>query len=183
MTTNRTVTVPGGGPYSATFNGQDFGGRIEGGYHIEMAPLTLTPYAALQAQAFLAPAYGEHPVGAASSFALDYFSQSATDTRFELGAWADKMFAYPNGDALKLFGRLAWTHDWQSNPALTANFQTLPGATFVVTGAKPAADQALITVGAEWRLAKNWMAMAKVEGQFGGGTEIYAATGRITYSW
>jgi uncharacterized protein with beta-barrel porin domain len=36
---------------------------------------------------------------------------------------------------LILFGRLAWAHDFVSNPTLSAAFQALPGGTFTVNGA------------------------------------------------
>jgi autotransporter-associated beta strand protein len=180
VTTNRTVTLSGGGAYSANIDAQGFGGRIESGYHVVLTPMTLTPYAALQAQAFQAPSYAE---SGGPGLALNYASQSAADTRFELGAWAEKTYAMPDGNALKLFGRLAWAHDWQSNPALTATFQSLPTASFVVNGAKVAPDQALIAAGAEWRFAKNWTMMAKFESEFGNGSRTYAATGRISYTW
>jgi fibronectin-binding autotransporter adhesin len=182
-TTNRTVALPGGGAYNASFNAPQFGGRIEAGYHVPLAPATLTPYFALQELAFEAPSYAESSVAGGPGFALKYASQSASDTRFEFGAWADKTFFMPNGDAMKLFGRLAWAHDWQSNPALTATFQSLPTASFVVNGARSAPNQALITVGAEWRLAKNWTLTAKFEGEFGAGSQTYAATGRISCVW
>jgi autotransporter-associated beta strand protein len=183
VTSNRTVAVAGGGPLNAGFNAQGFGGRIEAGYHALLAPLVLTPYAALQAQSFQEPSYAEStPVGA-PSFALNYASKTATDTRFELGAWVGKTIAYPDGSALNLFGRLAWAHDWQGDPDLTATFQSVPAASFVVNGAKPAPDQALITAGAEWRFAKNWTLMAKFDGEFGSGSETYAATGRVSYRW
>jgi uncharacterized protein with beta-barrel porin domain len=182
-TTNRTVALPGGGAYNASFNAPQFGGRIEAGYHVPLAPATLTPYVALQGLAFEAPSYAESAAAGGPGFALKYASQSASDTRFELGAWADKTFVMPDGEPMKLFGRLAWAHDWQSNSALTATFQSLPIASFVVNGARPAPDQALITVGAEWSLAKNWTLMAKFEGEFGAGSQTYAATGRISCVW
>ena len=102
----------------------------------------------------------------------------------ELGAWVgEATIAYPDGSTLNLFGRLAWAHDWQGDPDLTATVQSVPAASFVVNGAKPAPDQALITAGAEWRFAKNWTLMAKFDGEFGSGSETYAATGRLAYNW
>jgi uncharacterized protein with beta-barrel porin domain len=183
MTTNRSVTLPGGDSYRANFNAQSYSGRLESGYHIAFAPLTLTPYAALQVQAFEAPAYAESAANGATSFALNYNSQSATETRFELGAWADKTIALPGGDALKLFGRLAWAHDWQSNPSIEASFIGLPTASFVVDGARPAPDQALVSAGLEWRLAKDWTLTTKFDGEFGKGSQLYAGTARVAYSW
>jgi len=183
MTTNRSVKLPGGDSYSANFNAQSYSGRLESGYHIALALLTLTPYEALQVQVFEAPAYRESAANGATSFALNYNAQSATDARFELGAWADKAIALPGGDALKLFGRLAWAHDWQSNPSIEASFTGLPTTSFVVAGARRAPDQALITAGLEWRMAKDWTLMAKFDGEFGKGSQLYAATGRVAYTW
>jgi uncharacterized protein with beta-barrel porin domain len=54
--------------------------------------------------------------------------------------------------ALVLRGKLAWAHDWITDPSLTAVFQALPGASFVVNGAIPASDAALTSAGAELRL-------------------------------
>jgi uncharacterized protein with beta-barrel porin domain len=50
---------------------------------------------------------------------------------------------------LTLRGSLGWAHDWVSNLALTAGFQTLPGASFFVNGAAPAKDNALASAGAD----------------------------------
>jgi autotransporter-associated beta strand protein len=183
MTTNRTVTLSGGGAYSANFTAQGFGGRVETGYRVLLTPMTLTPYVALQAQAFEAPSYAESASDGGPGFGLNYASQSATDTRFELGAWANKTLVLSNDNAAKIFGRVAWVHDWQSNPALTATFQSLPTASFAVNGAKPAPDQALIAAGLEWRFAANWTVMAKFEGEFGAGTQAYSGTARISYAW
>jgi autotransporter-associated beta strand protein len=184
LTTDRSVALLGGGTYRASFNSTEFGGRIESGYHVVLPLVTLTPYAAVQPQTFHAPSYVESASTFGSNFALNYNSQSATDTRFELGAWVDKSLVLPgNNGVVKLFGRLAWAYDWQSNPALTATFQNVPTASFAVNGAKPASNQALITAGVEWRLAQNWSLTAKFEDEFGAGSETYAATGRINYTW
>jgi outer membrane autotransporter protein len=182
-TTNRTLTLPGGSAYAANFQAQSFGARLESGYRIPLTGFTLTPYGAVQAISFHAPAYAESAGTGGPGFALNYASQSAEDTRLELGAWADKTFALADGDALKLFGRAAYVHDWQNNPAVTATFQDLPTAFFVVNGAKPAPNQGLIAVGAEWRFAKNWTLMAKFQGEFGQGTQSYNAAMRLSYAW
>jgi uncharacterized protein with beta-barrel porin domain len=56
------------------------------------------------------------------------------------------------GSVLTLRGRLAWAHDWISDPSLAAIFQTLPGASFIVNGAPSAKNSALTSAGAEFRL-------------------------------
>jgi outer membrane autotransporter protein len=58
-TTSRTVMVTETNQLSAKFSAQSWAGRIEGGYKLAFAALAFTPYAALQAQSFSTPTYGE----------------------------------------------------------------------------------------------------------------------------
>jgi hypothetical protein len=98
----------------------------------------------------LRPLYSETDL-TGGGFGLSYNGRSSTDTRGELGARFDRaMLASPDA-ALTLRARLAWAHDWVSDPSLTAIFQALPGASFVVNGATPAKDAALASAGAELR--------------------------------
>ncbi|AMS43214.1 hypothetical protein AA2016_4299 [Aminobacter aminovorans] len=47
--------------------------------------------------------------------------------------------------------RLAWAHHFDPERSLSATFQTLPGATFVVNGAAMARDTALVGAAVETR--------------------------------
>jgi uncharacterized protein with beta-barrel porin domain len=80
-------------------------------------------------------------------------------------------------------GRLAWAHDWVSDPTLTPLFLSLPGASFVVNGAVPPHDSALTSLGAELRFANHISLLAKFDGQFGSNSQTYAGTGTIRYTW
>ena len=62
-------------------------------------------------------------------------------------------------------------------------FLTLPTASFIVNGAKPASDLAVVTAGAELRLAGGISLMGKFDGEFGQGTSTYAGTARVRYTW
>src|ERR1700684_812004 len=107
---------------------------------------------------------------------------NATDSRSELGARFDDLTTL-NGMPLILRGRLAWAHDWVSNSALGAVFETLPGSIFTVNGAAPPQNSALTTAAAELHLTANWTAMAQFDGEFGAGSQTYAGTGTLKYSW
>ena len=86
---------------------------------------------------FRTPDYNETDVNG-GGFGLGFAGRTATDTRSELGARFDnQMLLYP-GAVLALRARLAWAHDWVTDPVLGAVFQTLPGASFIVNGATPA---------------------------------------------
>jgi uncharacterized protein with beta-barrel porin domain len=182
FTTNRIAM---GDDLTANFQGQSYAARGEAGYRYAV-PLTgyivgVTPYAALQVQDFHTPSYSETDLSG-GGFGLTYNAVNATDTRSELGARFDNLTVW-NGMPLVLRGRLAWAHDWVSDPALGAVFQALPGSSFTVNGAAPPKNSALTTAGAELHLSASWTAMAKFDGEFGTGSQTYAGTGTLKYSW
>jgi outer membrane autotransporter protein len=178
MTTNRVAL---GDQLTANFNAQSYGGRLEGGYRYGMAGYGVTPYAALQTQWFHTPNYQETDL-TGGGFGLAYNGMTANDTRSELGTRFDYL-QLVDGMPLLLRARVAWAHDWVSNPSLTATFQLLPGASFIVNGAGLPSDSALIAAGATLQLNKNLSLEAKFDGQFANSSQIYAGTGTVRYAW
>jgi autotransporter-associated beta strand protein len=167
---------------TASFNAQSLGGRVEGGYRVATVYGGVTPYAAIQAQSFRTPSYSETD-GSGAGFALAYNARTGTDTRSELGARFDRLIALNPSAALALRGRLAWAHDWVSDPSLAAVFQTLPGASFIVNGATPVKDSALVSAGTELRLANGVTLLGKFDGEFASRSTTYAGTGTVRYAW
>ena len=93
------------------------------------------------------------------------------------------MTAFYRDAVLTWRGRLAWAHDWVSDPTLTPVFQTLPGASFIVNGATPAKNSALASAGTELRLANGVTLLAKFDGEFASHSSTYSGTGIVRYSW
>jgi len=182
ITTDRNVTVAGFDRLRARFNANTYSGRVEGGNRYLMNGIGLTPFAAAQISLFDLPAYAESAIAGANTFALSYAGQSVMATRSELGLRADKSFAV-NGAILTLRGRAAWAHDFNTERAATATFQSLPGASFVVNGASLARDAALTTVSAEMKWMNGWSAAATFEGEFSDVTSSYAGKGLVRYAW
>jgi hypothetical protein len=180
--TNRSAL---GDQLSASFNGQSFGARLEAGYRygapVNTAVIGITPYAALQTQVFHTPAYSETDL-TVGGFGLNYAAMSATDTRSELGARFDALTAF-RGMPLLWRGRIAWAHDWVANPALSAAFQALPGATFVVNGAAAPADSALTSIGSELSITPTWSLRAKFDGEIAPSSQTYSGTGTVRHTW
>jgi outer membrane autotransporter protein len=142
----------------------------------------MTPYAAVQAQSFRTPAYSETDASG-GGFGLSYNARTATDTRGELGGRFDRVAAASRDAVLTVRARLAWAHDWITDPSLAAAFQALPGASFIVNGAAPAKDSALVSAGAELRLAGGVTLAGKFDGEFAGRSSTYAGTGTVRYAW
>jgi autotransporter-associated beta strand protein len=180
MSTDRYA--PFGDHLTASFDAESYGGRLEGGYRFGLGVFGVTPYAALQAQSFHMPAYAETDV-TGGGFALGYNSRTGSDTRSELGGRFDYLVAANADMVFTLHGRAAWAHDWVTDPNLTAVFQTLPGASFIVDGAVPAEDSALVSAGAELRLADGVSLLAKFDGGFADHSQTYAGTGTLRYTW
>ncbi len=179
FTTNRTAL---GDQLTANFSGQSYGARLESGYRVPVwRTLGVTPYGALQAQAFHTPGYSETDV-TGGGLGLAYNAMNATDVRTELGTrFDDPTLLY--GKPLILFGRLAWAHDFVSNPALSAAFEALPGPSFTVNGAPIPHDSALTAAGAELFLSPSWSLIGKFEGEFANGSQTYAGTGTLRHIW
>jgi autotransporter-associated beta strand protein len=185
VTTNRTLAIAGIDQLRAEFNANTWSGRMEGGYRF-VAPtfggIGLAPYAAGQVTTFNLPAYAESAVGGSNTFALSYTAKDVTATRSELGLRTDKSFATSSG-ILTFRGRAAWAHDFNIDRGVAATFQTLPGASFVVNGATPAADAALTTASVEMKWLNGWSVAGTFEGEFSNVTRSYAGKGVVRYAW
>jgi hypothetical protein len=194
FTTDRVAL---GDQLTANFQGQSYAARLEGGYRFAVpAPsfsspasggglgwgaIGVAPYAAIQAQNFHTPAYSETDL-TAGGFGLSYAAMNGTDTRSELGARFDDPTLVGNMPLI-LRARLAWAHDWVGNPALNAAFESLPGTSFTVFGAAIPQNSALTSAGAQLFFTPRWSLTAKFDGEFAAGTQTYAGTGTLRYTW
>ncbi|MGM4964440.1 autotransporter domain-containing protein [Tardiphaga sp. 1201_B9_N1_1] len=185
ITTDRIVTVAGLDRLHAQFNANAFSGRIEAGNRTMtswLGGVGVTPYVAAQVIAFDLPSYAESTAGGAATFALNYAGKTVTSTRSELGMRADKSFAVKDA-ILTLRSRAAWAHDYNSDRSIAATFQSLPGASFTVSGAAPARDAALTTASAEMTFISGISLAATFEGEFSDVTRSYAGKGTVRYAW
>ena len=179
MTTNRVAL---GDQLTANFDAQSYGARLEGGYRYAVLPtLGVTPYAALQAQDFHTPSYSETDL-TGGGFGLSYAAMNATDVRTELGSRFDAPTLI-TGMPLILRARLAWVHDFVSDPALSAAFESLPGTNFIVNGAPIPQNSALTSAGAEFFLNSRLTLLIKFDGEFAPGSQTYAGSGTLRYIW
>jgi autotransporter-associated beta strand protein len=179
FTTGRSAL---GDQLSANFVGQSYGVRVEGGYRYPVLPaLGVTPYGAVQFQDFNTPTYSESDA-TGGGLGLSYAAMNATDVRSELGARTDGLTVV-YGKPLIVFGRLAWAHDFVSNSSLSAAFEALPGGSFTVNGAAIPHDSALTSAGTQLFLTPQWTLLAKFDGEFAKGSQTYAGTGTLRYTW
>jgi len=183
VTTDRTVTIAGTDMLEANLHASVFSGRLETGYRYVMPMVGITPYGALQVQSIALPSYGESATSGSALFALNYDSQTVTTTRTELGARFDNTYLLDQGALLTLYSRAAWAHDFGNTASASAIFQALPASNFTVNGAQPWPDVALLSAGAEYKLANGWSVLAKFDGEFSKTAAIYSGSGQIRKMW
>ncbi|MGB5949000.1 MAG: autotransporter domain-containing protein [Parvibaculum sp.] len=179
--TDRTVTIAGTDQLAADFDVDAVGARVEGGYRLDTPWLVLTPYAAVQAQAFHTPSYSEYAKSGSATFALDYAAETTSTMRTEIGTGLDRAFALADAGSLILQGRAAWVHDFNNDRRISAGFQTLPGASFTIDGAKRASDGALLSAGAEVKLTSGLSLGGRFDGEFSSSGSAYAETVNLRY--
>ena len=140
ITTNRTLTIVGIDQLRAQFNANAMVGQGRGRLSLRRRRASAgrrMPRASSRPST-CRPMPNRSSSGA-NTFALAYGAKSVTAMRSELGLRTDKSFATDDG-VLTLRGRAAWAHDYNADRNVSATFQTLPGASFVVNGARPASD-------------------------------------------
>ncbi|RAI38991.1 hypothetical protein CH338_10845 [Rhodoplanes elegans] len=164
------------------FAPQTYGGRLETGWRYVTPTGAITPYGAVQVQRYHVPEFSEADLGG-GGYALAYAGRNTDAMRSELGARVEHFTLLSDQALLALHGRLAWAHDRISDPTMTAVFQALPGSSFAVAGATPASDLALLSAGAEVRLASGWALAARFDGELASQAQTYSGTGTLRYAW
>jgi autotransporter-associated beta strand protein len=180
MSTDRFALA--GDHLTADFDAFDAGNRVEAGYRFGGARFGVTPYAAEQAQMFYQPGYAERDVSA-GGFALSYNQMDATDLRAEGGARIDGHVYLGGSSWVDVWVRAGYAHDWITDPSLLATFAALPGANFTVTGALPAENSALGSLGAQLHITPQLALLANFDGQFAPGTQSYGGSATLRYTW
>lgn len=182
VSTSRTVVVPGFASLEGDYDANSFGGRIEAGYRYGQGSFGITPYAALQASVVRLPGYTENATAGDNAFALQYGRQSDSLYRTELGSWVDHSRVIPGG-VMTLRARAAWAHDEGADRALTGGFPYLPGSTFLVQGANPGNNLALLSAGAEWKYWNGMSIAARFDSELSDRSRGFGGSGVFRYVW
>ncbi|HKX65358.1 MAG TPA: autotransporter domain-containing protein [Rhizomicrobium sp.] len=181
--TLRVITVSGTDVLQGKQNADDYGGRVEAGWRTALdEQYMLSPYFAVAAASFETPAYSETALSGASTFALSFAAHSSTLGRTELGSGLSRDYETENG-VMTADLRAAWAHQLDDQPFTQASFQTLPGASFLVTGVRPASDTALLGASIQVQNRSGLFFGLKGETQLAAGTTILQGAGHLGWRW
>jgi uncharacterized protein YhjY with autotransporter beta-barrel domain len=181
--TLRVITVSGTDVLQGKQNADAYGGRLEAGWRMALDDqYRLSPYFAVAAESFETPAYAERALSGASTFALSYAAHSSTLGRTELGSTVSRDYEVENG-MLTADLRAAWAHQLDDLPFTQAGFQSLPGASFLVTGVRPSSDTALLGASVQVQNRSGFFFGFQGETQLGAGTTILEGMGNFGWRW
>jgi uncharacterized protein with beta-barrel porin domain len=187
---NNTTTrfINGVGPTetaTSSFGSDQLGGRIEIGHSFAFNPVTVTPFAALQAARLWQAAYTETSTagGLPGVLGLSYAAHGVSSLPIFLGTKFDGRFDAGNGMLWMPFVHIAWVHEFEPTRDVTATLTTMALPTFTVEGARAAADAGRVELGSRLVLNPWWQLSARMTGEFSRAGESYAGIGSLRASW
>ncbi|MBN8941776.1 MAG: autotransporter domain-containing protein [Rhizobiales bacterium] len=186
----RTAGIIGAGEtYRSSMIGHTFGGRVEAGRRFALGSIgtmhfAVTPYAAAEAIAFVAPGYRETwAAPATGAFALAYAGRTTGTLRAEFGARADTLVASAESGDLIAFSKLGYAVQSNTQRAAEAQFQALASSSFTVFGSRASTHTALGTLGIEARFRQGFAASLALDGEVGERHRALKGSVALRQSW
>jgi len=185
-TTTRSISGVGPGETATgAFGSDQFGGRLEIGHSFAFNPVTVTPFAAVQAARLWQAAYTETSTAGAlpGVLGLSYAAHNVSSLPIFLGAKFDGRFYAGNGMLWMPFVNVAWVHEFDPTRDVTATLTTMALPAFTVEGARAAADAGRLELGSRLVLNRWWDLSARLTGEFSGAGQSYAGIGSLRANW
>ncbi|MDH2385170.1 autotransporter domain-containing protein [Bradyrhizobium sp. CER78] len=160
--------------------------RFEVGHDFDVVGARLTPFAAFEIAQLTSDGFRESSqtsAGAPGVLGLAIARQTTTSAPLFLGLRGERRIELANGMVLTPQASLAWVHEFTPTRNLNGSLVSLPGASFIVDGARPASDAAQVSVGAQFDVTRNAALFANFEGEFSNVSQAYAGKGGVRVAW
>ena len=165
-----------------SFTSQEVRTRLEIGRRIAHENFAVTPFSAIEIAHLSTSPFIERASGGIGLFTLAFNNQGISSTPTFLGLKAEAKLDL-GGALLTPWVSLAWRHEWSASRTQTASLTALPGASFVIIGAKPARDAAQVKAGFNLAVTQQVAIFATFEGEFGASNPVYAGKGGMKVGW
>jgi outer membrane autotransporter protein len=170
-----------------TFDGHQYGGRVEGGWRFAIDRNVLTPFAGLTVQALSQSGYSETSrdttTGNPGILGVAVQGQTATSVRSIVGLQFETTITANDSAVVKPRVRLGWAHEFNTSRSATVALSVLPGAPFQVSGAQPDANALVVGAGLELELGHMVRVYGQFDGDFTGNARGVSGTGGIRLIW
>ena len=182
---NRTTRNVGGfgGLGSETekgnFSSREVRVRLEAGRGFAAGYGTLTPFVALEIASLRSDGFTEQGIAGPGLFALNVAGQSTADVPAFVGLRYATVTTLGNGMVFKPVIQAAYVHEFAPYRQIFAGIASLPGAVFLVDGARPARDAAQVKAGGELAIGPRSAIFANFDGEFARANQLYGGKGGI----
>ena len=183
--TTRSVGAIGavaGEQETGSFSSEEIRTRLEIGRRIASENFAVTPFTAIEIAHLHTKPFIEQAAGGVGMFALSFNGQGIASTPTFIGLKAEARLDL-GGAILTPWVSLAWRHEWSTNRTQTATLNALPGASFVIIGARPARDAAQVKGGVNLAITQQIAIFATFEGEFGTKNPVYSGRGGMKVAW
>ncbi|HMN73480.1 MAG TPA: autotransporter domain-containing protein [Rhodoblastus sp.] len=183
--TTRTVAAIGavaGEQEQGSFTSEEVRTRLEIGRRIASENFAVTPFTAVEIAHLHSKSFTEQAAGGIGLFALSFNGQGVNSTPTFIGLKVEARLDM-GGAILTPWVSLAWRHEWSANRSQTATLAALPGASFVIIGARPSRDAAQVKGGVNLAVTQQVAVFATFEGEFGAKNPVYAGKGGMKVAW
>lgn len=171
---------------SGDFRSWELRSRFEVGRDFSIAGARLTPFAAFEIAQLYSNGFTESSLtagGTPGSLALSVGRQTTTSAPLFLGVRGERRFELADGLAVTPQASVAWVHEFSPARNLNGALVSLPGASFIVNGARPASDAAQVNAGAQLDVTHYAALFASFEGEFSNIAQTYAGKGGVRMAW
>lgn len=160
--------------------GQRFGFGGVGYGSVGVTPFAAVEYANLSTDGF---AETNAATGAPGALGLAVAGRTTESLPVFAGLRLDSVMAVGDGMVARPFTQVAYIHEFDPTRNLLNSVVSLPGASFLVEGARPAEDAAQVKAGLDLAVRPNVSLFASFDGEFSGVETVYAGKGGLRVSF
>lgn len=180
--TRRSIAVLGQG-LAADYRADVLGGRLQAAYDVFSSNgFSFAPFAVLQIQSVRTPDFRESNAMTGAGAGVNGVGRTNTAIRSELGVKAT-MVTSLGGRRMTLFTEIGWGHDYLRDMTFAATLTGVPGAGFVVAGARQDRDVGLVAAGFEYQLTPNAVLGGRFDGSASANSRSYAGSASMRMSF
>ena len=186
---NRTTRQAGsalgglGSTERGTFDATEVRGRFEVGRRITGLGGLVTPFLALEGATLRSQGFAETALTGPGLLGLDVAGRSTQSLPAFVGARAQRAFVLGNGMVFTPTVQAAYVHEFMPDRQLFASIADLPGATFLVDGARPSRDAAQVKAGGALAIGGGVVAFATFDAEVSSVERAYAGKGGLAVTW
>jgi outer membrane autotransporter protein len=169
------------------FSGNQFASRLETGWRFTIGGYELTPFVGVSAQVLHQSGFNEATTNTATGqpgiLGLSYRGATTDAPLPYLGGQAATTYRFGELVTVSPRLRLSWGRETSTGRQASGSFQSIPGASFTVNGARAARNAVNLRLGVDAEIAGLVELYARVDSALSSGGSGFAAAAGVRMAW